>query len=132
VSGVWSNILTAAHRRQLTLLGILDLSAAFDCVDQDILLQQLQIGLGMSDVLLWWIRVFLAINDHNITGGGGRGCHVCVRTDRFITERPLDRRQSASLRRQSVMESSRMVVSQRCFTAVRRYLVYYGVCFISG
>jgi len=25
------------------------------------------------------------------------------------------------------MESSRMVVSQRCFTAVRRYLVYYSV-----
>ena len=29
----WSDILTAADRRQVTLLGLLDLSAAFDCLD---------------------------------------------------------------------------------------------------
>jgi len=33
---VWSDILTAADTRQVTLLGLLDLSAAFDCVDHDL------------------------------------------------------------------------------------------------
>jgi len=55
---VWSDILAAADRRQVTLLGLLDLSAAFDCVDHDILLQRLQICLGMSDVVRGWIQSF--------------------------------------------------------------------------
>jgi len=33
---VWWDILKAANRHQVTLLGFLDLSAAFDCVDHDI------------------------------------------------------------------------------------------------
>jgi len=56
---VWSDILTAANRRQVTLLGLLDLSVAFDSVDHDNLLQRFQIGLGMSDVVLRWIQSLL-------------------------------------------------------------------------
>jgi len=56
---VWSDILTVADRRQVTLLDLLDLSAAFDCVDHDILLQRLQIGLDVSDVVLRWIQSLL-------------------------------------------------------------------------
>jgi len=56
---VWSDILTAANRRQVTLLGLLDLSVAFDSVDHDNLLQRFQIGLGMSDVVLRWIQLLL-------------------------------------------------------------------------
>jgi len=56
---VWSDCLTAADRRQVTLLGLLDLAAAFDCVDHDILLQRLHIGLGILDRVLGWIQSFL-------------------------------------------------------------------------
>ena len=55
---VWSDILLAVDRRQVTLLGLLDLSAAFDCVDLDILLPRRQFGLGLSDVVLEWIQSF--------------------------------------------------------------------------
>ena len=45
--------------QQVTLLAILDLSAAFDCVDHTILLQCLQVGAGLTDVVLQWISSFL-------------------------------------------------------------------------
>jgi len=36
-----SDILKATDQQQVTLLGLLDLSAAFDCVDMEILLARL-------------------------------------------------------------------------------------------
>ena len=71
---VWSDILEAADRRQVTLLGLLDLSAAFDCVDHDILLQRLEIGLGLSDVLLRWIQSFLTNRTQQVTFNGQLWC----------------------------------------------------------
>jgi len=49
---VWSDILMAADQRQVTLLALLDMSAAFDCVDHDLLLQRLQIYFGLSNAPL--------------------------------------------------------------------------------
>ena len=57
---VVSDMLMAADERQVTLLGMLDLSAVFDCVDHTILLQRLRAGFGVTDVaLLQWIISFL-------------------------------------------------------------------------
>ena len=56
---VWSDILMAADRRQVTLLSLLDMSAAFDCVDHAILLQRLRFAVGLSDVVLDWIESFV-------------------------------------------------------------------------
>jgi len=50
----------AADRRQVTLLCLLDLSSAFDCVDHDLLLQRLWLGFGLADAVLEWIRTFLS------------------------------------------------------------------------
>jgi len=65
---VWSHILTAAGTRQVTLLGLLDLSAAFDCVDHD-LLQRLEFSFGLDGVVLEWIRSFLTGRSQQIAYG---------------------------------------------------------------
>lgn len=56
---VWSDVLTAADVRRVTLLGLLDVSAAFDCVDHVILLQRLEVVFGITGTVLDWIRSFL-------------------------------------------------------------------------
>ena len=43
----------------MTLLGLLDLSAAFDRVDHDILLHGLEVAFGVTNTALEWIRSFL-------------------------------------------------------------------------
>ena len=56
---VWSDMLMAADSRQVTLLCLLDLSAAFDFVDHDLLLQRLQLSFSLTGVAFEWIRSFL-------------------------------------------------------------------------
>ena len=55
---VVSDTVMAADEREV-ILGMLDLSAAFDSVDHIILLQRLRIGFGVTDVALHWIISFL-------------------------------------------------------------------------
>jgi len=42
------------------MFGLLDLSAAFDCVDHDMLLQRLEATFGLTNTVRGWIRLFLA------------------------------------------------------------------------
>ena len=63
---VISDMLMAADERQVTLLGMLDLSAAFDCVDHTILLQCLWAGFGITDITLQWIISFLTERTQHI------------------------------------------------------------------
>ena len=49
---VMSDVFAAADQQRVTLLGLLDLSAAFDCVDHNILLLCLERGTIWSDVHL--------------------------------------------------------------------------------
>ena len=57
---ILSDILNAMDDRRVTLLGLLDLSAAFDTVDHSILLRRLQGQFGFNGIALQWIRSFLS------------------------------------------------------------------------
>ena len=54
-----SDALMAADVGQVTLLGLLDLSAAFDTVDHDILINRLCISFGVRGTALGWIDSFI-------------------------------------------------------------------------
>ena len=67
---VMSDLLHAADNRRVSLLGLLDLSAAFDCVDHDILLQRLRTAFGINGLALEWVRSFLVQRTQRVNFGG--------------------------------------------------------------
>ena len=56
---VISDLLNSMDKRKVTLLGLLVLSAAFDCVDHDILLSRLERTYGIEGLAIEWIRSYL-------------------------------------------------------------------------
>ena len=54
----------------MTLHGLLDLSAAFDCVDHSILLECLQSAFGLTDLVLDWVRSLLTDRMQQIAYSG--------------------------------------------------------------
>jgi len=52
---VLSDILLAVDRGDLAALILLNLTAVFDTVDHDILLQRLKVSFGFTDVALYWL-----------------------------------------------------------------------------
>ena len=52
---VHSDLIAAADAGNISLVALLDLSAAFDCVDHDILLQRLRCNYGLGEPILSWL-----------------------------------------------------------------------------
>ena len=67
---VISDRLSSMDKQEVTLLGLLDLSAEFDCVDHDILLTRLERTFGITGSALNWIRSFLLDRTQQVTFWG--------------------------------------------------------------
>ena len=65
-----SDVCKAADCQKVTLMGLLDLSAAIDCVDHPILLQHLSLTFGICRAVLDWVRSFLTGRTQQVSYGG--------------------------------------------------------------
>ena len=73
---IFSGILDAADSAQVTLLGLLDLSAAFDTVDHDILPTRLHKSYGVGGTALAWISSFIQGRQQSITFNGNQSARI--------------------------------------------------------
>ena len=67
---VHNDILTNMNKQHVTLLVLLDLSAAFDTVDPRILLTLLRSKLGLNGTALSWFRSYLSGRTQRISVQG--------------------------------------------------------------
>ena len=74
-----SDIYSAIDRSQLSLLALFDVSAAFDMVDHDILLQRLEISCGIRGPALLWFRSYLTGRTQMVICGDSRTPWVLVK-----------------------------------------------------
>jgi len=56
---VMSDVYASIDRQQVTLLALLNLSTAFDCLDHNVLLHRFFTHFGIKDTALCWILSFL-------------------------------------------------------------------------
>ena len=62
--------ITDAADCQVTLLGLLDMSAAFDTMDHEIFLNRLEVSFGVSGQSLQWLSSFIADRLQSVAFGG--------------------------------------------------------------
>ena len=67
---VFSDIIQALDSEGVVLLSLLDLSAAFDCVDHDILLARLRQSYGFDSFAYDWLYSYLREWSQHVRSGG--------------------------------------------------------------
>ncbi len=69
---VHNDIMLAMDNQKVVLLLLLDLSAAFDTVDHDILLSRLELRFGVRGTVLQWFKSYLTDRSQAVTAQGSR------------------------------------------------------------
>ena len=64
---VHDHLIKAVSTQKLTALCLLDLSAAFDTIDHDILLSRLSSWFGLSNTVLFWFRSYLSCRTFSVS-----------------------------------------------------------------
>jgi len=75
---VLTDILYAVDDGDLSVVALLDLSAAFDTVDQDILLTRLKVSFGTGGAALDWLQSYLTSRLECVRRGSARSTHKTV------------------------------------------------------
>jgi len=78
VTKVYNDMLLAADSGQVTSLCLLDLSAAFDTVDHDLLLLRLERQFGIRGVVLQWFRSYLHGRSYRVIYGGSTSAVIII------------------------------------------------------
>ena len=78
VTKVYNDMLLAADSGQVTSLCLLDLSAAFDTVDHDLLLLRLERQFGIRGVVLQWFRSYLHDRSYRVIYGGSTSAVIII------------------------------------------------------
>ena len=71
---VLSDILMAIDSGNIALLSLLDLSAAFDTVDHEILLRRLNQSFGLTSTVLSWLTSYLSDRKQCVRHSGSTSC----------------------------------------------------------
>ena len=69
---VFSDLVADADAGNISLMALLDLSAAFDTVDHAILLDRLKFEFGIVGSALLWIQSYLSERKQAVVCGGAR------------------------------------------------------------
>ena len=64
---MYNDIMLAMDNQKVVLLLCLDLSAAFDTVDHDILLSRLELRFGVRGTVLQWFKSYLTDRSQAVT-----------------------------------------------------------------
>jgi len=72
------DLLLAADNGDVSTLCLLDLTAAFDTVDHDLMMLKLERQFGLRGVVLDWFRSYLCGRTYRVIHGGKTSCIVHV------------------------------------------------------
>ena len=78
VTKVYSDLLLAADNGQMSALCLLDLTAAFDTVDHELLLHRLERQFGLRGVVLAWFSSYLSGRCFQVYYGGGMSSVIFI------------------------------------------------------